>query len=265
MLSHDDTLEIDDVRAALACDGIPVEVDLRKSCDSTNSALLDAPGAAPGTLQVLACERQLAGRGRRGRDWLSWGSGSLTFSVRWQFQAGSDSPTGLSLAAGVAIARGCDALGADRVALKWPNDIQVGGNKLGGILTELATTVSGATSAVIGIGLNLRRADATTLDLPVAALEETMAVLPGRSRLLGEFSGQLARMLAVFSRDGFAVFRDEWQSRNAHAGLPVQVIGELGSVRSGVCLGVDDDGALLIQSALGRERVLSGDVSLRPA
>lgn len=265
MLSHDDCLEINDVRAALACGEIPVELELRKCCDSTNSALLDAPAAAPGTLQVLACERQLAGRGRRGRDWLSWGKSSLTFSVRWQFAAGAASPTGLSLAAGVAIARGCDALGAGGIVLKWPNDILLGGNKLGGILTELATCAFGATSAVIGIGLNLRRADATTRDLQVAALEQAMAVVPCRSRLLGEFSGQMARMLQVFSRDGFAAFRDEWQARNAHAGLPVQIVGELGSLRSGICLGVDGDGALLIESALGRERVLSGDVSLRPA
>ena len=238
---------------------------MRDVCDSTNSALLDAPAAAPGTLQVLACERQLAGRGRRGRDWLSWGNGSLTFSVRWQFPANAASPTGLSLAAGVAVARACDALGARNVMLKWPNDVLAGGNKLGGILTELATTACGATVAVIGIGLNLRRSDAATLDVPVAALEETMAILPGRSRLLGELAGQLARMLADFSLQGFVAFRDEWQARNAHAGLPVQVTGDLGWSRSGVCLGVDDDGALLLDSAHGRERVLSGDVSLRSA
>jgi BirA family biotin operon repressor/biotin-[acetyl-CoA-carboxylase] ligase len=265
VLPQDDSLQIEEVRAALSSSAVPVAVELRDTCDSTNSVLLDAPASEPGTMQVLACEQQSAGRGRRGRNWLSWGNGSLTFSVRWQFAAGAASPTGLSLAAGVAVARACDVLGARNVLLKWPNDILVAGNKLGGILTELSTTASGAAVAVIGIGVNLRRADATTLDLPVVALEETMAVLPRRSRLLGEFSGQLARMLEVFSREGFPAFRDEWQARNAHTGLPVEVTGELGSLRTGVCLGVDDDGALLIESALGRERVLSGDVSLRPA
>ena len=265
MLSQDDPLDIDQVRSALACDGVPVVVELRDICDSTNSALLDAPAAEPGTMQVLACERQVAGRGRRGRNWLSWGNGSLTFSVRWQFAAAAASPMGLSLAAGVAVARGCDALGARDVLLKWPNDILVGGNKLGGILTELATSASGATVAVIGVGLNLRHDGTAALDVPVAALEDTMSVLPERSRLLGEFAGQLARMLDEFSRGGFAAFRDEWQSRNVYAGLPVQVTGEVGSSRTGVCFGVDDEGALLLDGGLGRERVLSGDVSLRPA
>jgi BirA family biotin operon repressor/biotin-[acetyl-CoA-carboxylase] ligase len=262
---HDDLLDIDAVRAAFACDGVTLEVDLRDVCESTNSALLDAPAAPPGTLQVLACERQLAGRGRRGRSWLSWGADSLTFSVRWQFEPGAASPTGLSLATGVAVARGCEALGAQGLALKWPNDILARGAKLGGILIELATGSGGATVAVIGIGLNLRRVDAAALDVPVSSFEQTMETVPTRSRLLGELAGQLARMLTVFSVSGFAAFRDEWQSRNAHAGLPVQVIGDLGSTRSGVCLGVDDDGALLLGSAGGRERVLSGDVSLRPA
>lgn len=265
MSAQDDSLEISAVRSALVCDGIPVEIELLDVCESTNSALLDAPAAAPATLQVLACERQLAGRGRRGRNWLSWGEGSLTFSVRWQFPAGAASPSGLSLAAGVAVARACEAVGARGVMLKWPNDVLVNGNKLGGILIELATSASGATVAVIGIGLNLRRAESTALDLPVAALDESLAVLPARSRLLGELAGQLARMLSVFSGEGFAAFRDEWQARNAHAGLPVQVTGDLGWSRSGVCLGADDDGALLLASELGRERVLSGDVSLRSA
>ncbi len=265
MLHHDDALDIRAVRAAFACDGVALDVDLRDVCESTNSALLDAPPAPPRTLQLLACETQLAGRGRRGRSWLSWGANSLTFSVRWQFEPGAASPTGLSLAAGVAVARACEALGAQGVALKWPNDILLRGDKLGGILIELATSSCGATVAVIGIGLNLRRVESAALDVPVSSLDQTMQTLPARSRLLGELASQLARMLAAFSAAGFAAFRDEWQSRNAHAGLPVQVIGDLGSTRSGVCLGVDDDGALLLGGAGGYERVLSGDVSLRPA
>lgn len=265
MSAQDDSLEIGAIRAATACDGIPVEFVLLDVCESTNSALLDAPAAARGTLQLLACERQTAGRGRRGRSWLSWGDRSLTFSVRWHFPVAAASPSGLSLAAGVAVVRACEAVGARGVMLKWPNDILAGGNKLGGILIELATSASGAIDAVIGIGLNLRSADANALELPVAALEETMAVLPTRSRLLGELASQLARMLSVFSREGFAAFRDEWQTRNSHAGLSVEVTGDLGWSRAGVCLGADDDGALLLGSELGRERVLSGDVSLRLA
>lgn len=265
MPSQSDSLDISEVRAAIASNGVPVEVDLRDVCDSTNSALLDAPVAAPDTLQLLACERQLAGRGRRGRSWLSWGRGSLTFSVRWQFPAGSASPAGLSLAAGVAVVRGCEALGAQGITLKWPNDVLLGGNKLGGMLTELATDASGSTAAVIGIGLNLRRNDAVELEVPVAALEQAMAILPRRSRLLGELAGQLARMLVVFSRHGFVAFREEWQGHNAHRGLPVQVSGDLGRSRSGVCRGVDNDGALLLDCPEGPERVLSGDVSLRSA
>lgn len=264
MTGQDDSFDIAEVRAAIASDGVPVEVELRDVCESTNSALLDAPAAGPGTLQLLACERQLAGRGRRGRSWLSWGSGSLTFSVRWQFPDGAASPAGLSLAAGVAVLRGCEALGAQSVMLKWPNDLLAAGIKLGGILTELSSDVGGATCAVIGIGINLRRGDAAALDVPAAALEQAMAVVPTRSRLLGELAGQLARMLGVFSRQGFGAFRDAWQSHNAYAGRLVQVSGDLGWTRTGVCLGVDDEGALLLETAAGRERVISGDVSLRP-
>lgn len=265
MITPDDILDAARIRAAAALPEAKLALELRESCASTNSVLLDAPAAAPGVLQALACERQTAGRGRRGRSWLSWGAGSLTFSVRWQFARGDAAPAGLSLAAGVAVAQALEELGATGIALKWPNDILLDGAKLGGILTELGGGPSGAMSAVIGIGLNLRLAGAAQVDVPIAALEQGLAVLPDRSALLGRLLAQLAAMLEAFAQRGFVAFREDWQRRNAYAGCMVRVAADPGLTREGICLGVDADGALLIEDDGMPVRVLSGDVTLRPA
>lgn len=261
-----DLLDAQAVRAAIDPQAASrVLVELRDECASTNAVLLELPPDGEGMLRVLACERQSAGRGRRGRQWLSWGADSLTFSVRCRFQQGVPPPMGLSLATGVAIARACESLGAQPLSLKWPNDLQFDGRKLGGILIELSGDASSGTSAVIGVGLNLRSGHGAEVDQPLAALDEALSGPVSRSALLGACISELSRMLDRFSRDGFAPFRGEWEGRNVHAGLPVQIRDDSGRVDHGTCAGVEDDGALRLDRDGSLIRVVSGDVTLRAA
>lgn len=192
MINPDDKLDGARIRAASGLSEQRFVLELRDACPSTNSTILELALPARGVLQLLACESQTAGRGRRGRSWLSWGTGSLTFSARWQFRPGNAAPAGLSLAAGVAVAQALEGMGVRGVALKWPNDILLDGAKLGGILTELATDSAGAMSAVIGIGLNLRHNDTCLPDVSIAALDDVLQPPPDRSALLGACAAQLA-------------------------------------------------------------------------
>ena len=160
------------------------DVDAVDTCDSTSSELLRrAEQGAPAGAVVVA-DRQTAGRGRRGRTWLSVPGESLTFSLLWRFACPSGGLAGLSLAVGVALAQGLEALGAGGICLKWPNDVllRCGDDfaKLAGVLVELASDAQG-TQAVIGIGLNLRppRAD---LPQPAAGLDQALASQPDRGR-----------------------------------------------------------------------------------
>lgn len=264
------TLDPERITALLAARTSP-EVRLRvlAECESTNSLLLEAPPLEPGVIEVLACERQTAGRGRRGRSWLSWGEHSLTFSVRWQFARGEASPMGLSLAVGVALARALESLGAQGVGLKWPNDVLLRGadgwRKLAGVLIELSSGSQGH-AAVIGVGVNLSLPDDAPADVPAAALAQAFKRPPDRNVVLAALIAELGVMLPAFGRQGFAPLRAEWQAHHAYADCPVVVAGDLGVLREGRCLGVAEDGALLIEPAHGHaERILSGDVSLRPA
>jgi BirA family biotin operon repressor/biotin-[acetyl-CoA-carboxylase] ligase len=232
------------------------DVDVIAECDSTNTLLLARADTSPSGA-VLVAERQTAGRGRMGRPWHAEPDASLTFSLLYKLPRGV-SPAGLSLAVGVAIAETLRELGVDGVALKWPNDILRNGRKLAGVLIELT-----GSSAVIGLGLNLR----LPADLP-DDVRQTAAALDGdidRNQLLARLLASLHGVLETFGDGGFAVLRDRWSALNAYAGTPVRVISEFAVPVEGICMGVDVDGALLLETAVCVQRILSGDVSLRRA
>lgn len=237
------------------------DVDSVELCDSTNSELMRraAQGAPSGS--TLVADQQSAGRGRRGRDWYSSQEDSLTFSLLWRFDGAASRLSGLSLAVGVAVAQALEGLGVVGVGLKWPNDVLLNNGKLAGILVELCSERRG-TLAVIGIGLNLRR---PAIELPQATsgLAEALDPLPDRHRVLAELLIALATALDRFAHAGFADLQTAWQSRHAWQGQPVRVLLDGTNETCGRCLGADSDGALLLETEAGVQRILSGDLSLR--
>ncbi|MFZ2266117.1 MAG: biotin--[acetyl-CoA-carboxylase] ligase [Azonexus sp.] len=241
------------------------DVDACELCDSTSSELARRAelGAPAGT--VLVADRQSAGRGRRGRQWLSSPEASLTFSVLWRFTGSPARLAGLSLAVGVALARAVDNLGASGVCLKWPNDVLLRQGdayaKLAGILIELSSDRRG-TQAVIGIGLNLLP-PAGDLPQPAAGLSQALSTPAERHVVLAAILSALAGVLDAFAAEGFSAIKGEWQQRHAWQGEAVSVLGEGEPPLPGRCLGADDDGALLLETAAGIQRIFSGDVSLR--
>ena len=144
-------------------------------------------------------------------------------------------------------------------------DVLVQGEKIAGILIELVSSRQRGNAAVIGIGLNLRLpADVRIPDQPgVTDLAHALdGPLPGRPALLATLLLELQRLLTRYAGDGFPMLRRDWEHYNAFADLPVQIRSEAGVV-TGVCAGVDDDGALLLRNEQGLQRVLAGEVSLR--
>lgn len=236
------------------------------ACDSTNSVLMDAPPPDDGRVHVVLTDRQTAGRGRRGRQWQSWQGGSLTFSALWRFDAGAPVPAGLSLVAGLALARTLEQLGVAGVQLKWPNDVLIHGAKLAGILVELLPGRGRTSAAVIGIGVNLGLPPAATIEgqKAVTDLRSELGRDVDRDTLLAALLRELHGLLTTYATAGFPALRAAWEQRNAFAGLPVSILGEAEAVQ-GTCIGVAEDGALLLQGEDGVRRILSGEVSLRAA
>ena len=243
------------------------DVDTLAICDSTSSELLRRADAGAPSGSVLVADAQTAGRGRRGRNWLSAPADSLTFSLLWRFPGSPLQLSGLSLAVGVALARALAGLGAHGVGLKWPNDVLLrrAGEfaKLAGILIEMASDRRG-TQVVIGVGLNLRAPDAVP-GQPAAGLVDALASgeLPERHVLFAALLVELAQVLDAFTVDGFAGQKNEWLRWHAWQDEPVRVVEDGRELLAGTCIGADLDGSLLVRGESGVERVLAGDVSLR--
>ena len=231
--------------------------------DSTNRFLLE--GQAFGDWDVHACvaEAQTAGRGRRGRVWVSPAGANLYLSVLRIFTAIPESLQGLSLAVGVAVARAMQSLKVEGIALKWPNDILLDGRKLGGILLETSAAGAGAWRVVTGIGINVDMpgSAAADIDQPWTDLA-SHGMHPGRNRLASRVLAEVMVAQAQFIESGFQVFRRDWELLDTLRDREV-ALDTASSCRRGTARGVDDNGALLLEVDGRRERVLSGDVSLR--
>jgi len=240
--------------------GFAVEVVPR--IDSTNSELMRRARDGIADPVLLVAADQTAGRGRRGRDWVSAPGASLTFSLALPLQPMDWS--GLSLTVGVSLAESLHP----QVRLKWPNDLWWRDHKVGGILVETAN-VGAQRVAVVGIGLNI---DTPALT-PDAAHPAGVVVMPpiglrtvwdapsatagdGLQRVLAP----LVRDVLAFERTGFAEFQSRFDARDALRGREVR----LSDGQSGVADGVRDDGALWLHTRNGRHAVVQHEVSVRP-
>ena len=245
-------------------------IEVVDQVDSTSTELLRRVQRRDIHGVVLAAEWQTAGRGRRGRSWTAVAGGSLTFSLGWQFEQGAGFLAGLSLAVGVAVARALEAEGFSGIALKWPNDLVHRHLKVGGILIEMNGDALGPSTAVIGVGLNVRlpvevrkNIEAPVTDLATVAGKKAPPI--DRNRLLARLLAELAADLDQYAREGFAPFAAEWQHRHAYQGKLVRLLLPDGAVVTGKVAGVDASGALVLADGPRRTRFLSGEISMRRA
>lgn len=240
-------------------------LELHWEIDSTSSEIQRRQASLADLSMVLA-ETQTAGRGRRGRRWLSPPGLNVYLSCLKRFDAGFAALSGLSLAVGVIVMRTLVALGIEGAGLKWPNDVLSAGGKLAGILVELGGEYQGPCAAIIGVGLNVRLTDALheQAGQPVNDLTTLAGSAPDRNRVAAALITAMAEGLDQFEREGFAAFVDEYARYDLLRGELLRVQGAT-SVLEGVGAGVDARGALLLNTGDGVQRINSADVSVRRA
>ncbi|GLQ49371.1 biotin--[acetyl-CoA-carboxylase] ligase [Dyella flava] len=241
-------------------------LDLYWELDSTSSELQRRGIQAP-DFSIVMAETQTAGRGRRGRTWLSPPGLNLYVSCLKRFEAGFAALSGLSLATGVIVLRALHALGIDGARLKWPNDVLADGGKLAGILVELSGEYQGPCAAIVGIGLNLRltpalREQAGQAVCDLASLAD--GVPPDRNHMAAALITSLVEGLDQFEREGFAAFIDEYAGHDALCGIPLRISSAAGEF-DGMGAGIDARGALQVQTANGMQCIDSADVTVRRA
>ncbi len=238
-------------------------MEIHGETDSTNRLLRDQAARCPAPYACLA-EYQQAGRGRRGRRWVTPYGRGLCLSLLWRFTEPPAALAALGLVAGVAVLGALEALGVKGAGLKWPNDLVWRQAKLGGILVETAAESHGACQAVIGVGLNVNMPAAAgrRVEQPWTDLETALGRLPSRNRGCALLIHHLLEVLRYFEAQGFAPLAAEWRRHDALRDRQVQVL-QGGRVHHGIARGIDDQGGLLLETPGGIKRFMAGDVSLR--
>ena len=233
------------------------------SLDSTNDAMMRVAEDNLDQRHICFAEMQTAGRGRRGREWVSPFARNLYFSVLWPFSQGIAGIQGLSLAVGLAVHRSLEEQGVKEVGLKWPNDILANDAKLGGILIELTGDMSDACQVVIGVGLNLNltNQDLTQIDQSATGVKQLGGAV-GRNAMAANLVSHLCQVLEQFSQQGFGPLQQEWNRRDAFKGRAVRLILPSSEIK-GVCAGVNEKGELQLETEAGLQSFNAGEVSLR--
>lgn len=239
-------------------------IEIHGALDSTNRRAMDHALAGTTGLVCLA-ESQIAGRGRRGRNWVSPFGRNLYMSVVWEFECGAGGLEGLSLAVAVAVARALGELGINSTTLKWPNDLMVEGAKLGGILIELSGDLVGPCKVVIGIGINCEMSDKAGINIDqdwtdLARVAGPRPVL--RNELAALVLSQLVAALNRFADRGFADFQAEWESIDALRDRDVCLIAGDRTI-IGKAAGITPRGALKLITDQGEQEFSGGELSLR--
>lgn len=246
-------------------------IEVLLSTSSTSDRLVASPAPPPGMLRVCLAEHQSAGRGRRGRRWLSPLGSGICLSVAWSYEVSPPDVAALGLVVALAVTAALRNLDRGPLSVKWPNDVMAPAGKLAGILVDVAGEAGGPLRVVIGIGLNVH----TTTGLDAGVMAEGGAVpaaldqlgptpVPTRNRVVAGLLASLHRHLADFAIRGFGPFATDFTHQDYLLGQPVSVRSGSGYLE-GIARGIGADGVLLVEAGGQMNRVVAGDVTLRRA
>lgn len=244
-----------------------VNIIVEPVIDSTNQYMLERiPSLISG--DTCLAEYQSAGRGRRGRQWISPFGCNLYLSMYWKLDQGPAAAVGLSLVVGIVIAETLNKISKEKVKVKWPNDLYMNDKKLAGILVELTGKTGDAAHIIIGIGINIGMSktnieNTNTITQEWASLRDEVEDIE-RNELSANIIQALKDSLVLFEKEGLKPFLDRWFKLDNFLNRNVKLL--IGNdVISGVERGVNEQGALLLQKDNGEIiPYIGGEISLRP-
>lgn len=263
LITVPDVLDVQTISDHLSGALIGVNLVYFKETASTNSDAfrMAEEGAVEGS--VVLADAQTAGKGRRGRTWASPSGTNLYCSVVLRPHIMPHEAPQLTFLSAVAVARTIERTTGLAPEIKWPNDVLIQGKKVAGLLNEMSAETDGINFVILGIGINLNMAPAQfppDLRYPATSLLIECGHRVDRSTAAACLMAELDLMYGDFLQRGFAPVRDEWQSRCNASGRQVMVTDCGQEPVVGMFAGIDEDGALLLDVAGVRQRILSGDV-----
>ncbi|MBU2892223.1 bifunctional biotin--[acetyl-CoA-carboxylase] ligase/biotin operon repressor BirA [Colwellia sp. D2M02] len=242
----------------------PHLLEVHSLIDSTNDHLMRLIPERMSQGRVCLAEYQSAGRGRRGRQWVSPFGSQIYLSMYWYLEQGLAGAMGLSLVTALAVSDAVKNYCDIQVELKWPNDIYLSGVKLAGILIDLEGQALEPSHSVIGIGLNVNMPteSAKSIDQQWTDLKSHTNITIDRDGLCAELISCLWERLLQHRESGLSEMLDEWHKYDIYLNKPVKLLtGE--RTTHGICRGINNQGALLLDVDGYVKAIYGGEVSLR--
>lgn len=244
---------------AASCDWPVLVFD---SIDSTNAEALRAIQRGEAAPFLVVAERQTAGRGRRGRKWVSPFAENIYYSLVLRVEGGMRQLEGLSLVVGLAVLQALRESGVQNAGLKWPNDLLVGQKKIAGILLELVGDPADVCHVVLGVGINVNMQVADEVDQEWTSMRLESGRQFDRNTLVARLGRTLQHYLDRHQVGGFTAIQSEWEQNHLWQGRSVSLTAGANQI-DGEVLGIDSQGALRLKVD-GAEKVFSGgELSLR--
>jgi BirA family transcriptional regulator, biotin operon repressor / biotin---[acetyl-CoA-carboxylase] ligase len=238
-------------------------IHILDSVDSTNHFVKNLPPST--SIDVCCSEEQTKGIGRLGRKWYSPFGENIYCSSRWHFDRSYRQLSGLSLVCSLAILKTLSTLfPLLSFQVKWPNDIYWQNKKICGILIESSILSTQRIEVIIGIGLNvnMNTSNHPAVDKPWCSLFDLTQQESNRNHIIATLLNHLEHYLEVFKTYGLNAFMTEWIQADYLLGKQV-CVAQSTHVVSGLALGVDELGQLLVKDTSGTQWALSsGDATL---
>ena len=214
---------------------------------------------------IIAADSQTAGRGRRGRSWVSRKGENLYFSLLLKPKFSPELAPMLTLVMALAVAEGIEQMYGCKPQIKWPNDIVVNGRKVCGILTEMQLEATAIKCVIVGVGINVNQMTFEEKGLDHASsLQKETGMCKDRKELLEVVTERFMSWYGDFCERGtLQPMKAAYEGRLANLGKEVRVLDPKGEY-SGTALGINDYGELLVRREDGsQEAVYAGEVSVR--
>lgn len=265
LISEPDALCEEAIAGYLETEWLGRELIYQEEIDSTNAKAkrIGEQEGKNGTVVVADC--QTAGRGRRGKSWISPKGMNIYFSILLRPDLLANRASMITLVAAMALADAVKKEMQLQVQIKWPNDVIVNGKKISGILTESSTDMEYVNYVVVGIGVNCNQEQFEDEIKDVASsiiLESGEKV--NRNQLLATFLQSFEHYYSDFLKtEDLSVLIDEYNSMLVNCGRQVRII-EMDKERILKAIGIDKNGALIVENENGKkETIVSGEVSVR--
>ena len=260
LLSRPDIPVFEEVTRDLDTKIIGKNLHYLKTIDSTNfyaKKLLEV-GAEEGT--IVVSDIQTKGRGRKDRSWSS-PSGGLWFSIVLYPDIPPQNAMNVTMTASISIAQGIEKTTGLQPEIKWPNDLLIKNKKVCGILTELDAEMDKINYAIIGIGINVNNEINKNLVNIATSIFDEIGENVSRVALLKSILESFDENYCKFKHNDFDFIKKTWFSYSKIFGKKVQLKCE-GSTVEGVVENIDESGCLILKTAEGSVRIVTGDLSI---